>query len=112
MNGKKIPCIPAIYQNNKCISEIKAKCELFNSYFAGQCTPLINNSQLPTRFTTHTESVLTSVDFSVEQVSNIFKKLDPNKAHGHHKISIVMLKPFLKTFLMIEYFQMTGEKEM
>ena len=92
LNGKKIPCIPPLYHNNKFISEIKAKCELFNSYFAGQCTPLVNNSQLPTRFTTHTDSILTSIDFFVEQVSNIIKKLGPNKVHGHGKISIRMLK--------------------
>ena len=33
-----------------------------------------------------------SIDISIEQVSNIIKKLDPNKAHGHDKISIRMLK--------------------
>ena len=92
LNGKKIPCIPPLYHNKKFISEIKTKCELFNSYFAGQCTPLANNSQMSTRFTTHTDSVLRSIDFSVEQVSNIIKKLDPNKAHGHGKINIRMLK--------------------
>ena len=81
MNGKEIPCVPPLYHNSKFMSEIKEKCELFNSYFAGQCTPLDNNSQLPTRFTTHIDSVLTAVDFSVEHVSNIIKKLDPNKAH-------------------------------
>ena len=53
---------------------------------------LLNNSQLPKRFTTHTDSVLTSIDFSVEHFSNIIKKLDPNKAHGHDKISIRLLK--------------------
>ena len=73
------------------MSEIKAKCKLFNSYFAGQCTPLVNISQLSTRFTTHTDSVLTSIDFSVNQVSNI-KKLDSNKAHGHDKIRIHIFK--------------------
>ena len=55
LNGKKIPCIPPIYHNNKLIFEIKTKCELFHSYFAEECTPLVNNSQLPTRFTTHTD---------------------------------------------------------
>ena len=34
----------------------------------------------------------TDSDFSVEQISNIIKKLDPNKAHGHAKISKRMLK--------------------
>ena len=37
---------------------IKAKCDPFNSNFAGQFTPLVNNSQLSTRFTTHIDSVL------------------------------------------------------
>ena len=36
------------------------------------------------------ESVLTSIDFFVEQVSNIIKKLDPNKAHD--KTSLGRLK--------------------
>ena len=92
MNGKKVPCIPPLYHNKQILSEIKAKRELFNLYFAGQCTPLVNNSQLSTRFTTHTNSIVTLIDFSVEQVSNIIKKLDPNRAHGHNKISIRMLK--------------------
>ena len=37
---------------------------------------LVNNNQLPTRFTTNTEYLLKSIDFSVEQVSSIIKKLD------------------------------------
>ena len=44
------------------------------------------------RFTTHTYPILTSINFPVEQVNNIIKKLDPNKAHEHDKISICMLK--------------------
>ena len=92
LNGKKRFCIPPLYHNNKFISETKANCELFNSHFAGQCTPLVNNRQLSTRYTTHTDSVLTSRDFSVEQVSDIIKKPDPNKDHGRGKISIRMLK--------------------
>ena len=36
--------------------------------------------------------VLKSIDSSVEQVSNIIKKLDPNKAHPHDKISIRHVK--------------------
>ena len=67
--------------------KLRQSMSFFNSYFTGQCTPLVNKSQLPTRFSTHTNSVLTSIDFLVEQVSNI-KKLDPNKAHGHGKIRI------------------------
>ena len=49
---EKVPCIPPIYHSNKFTSEIKAKCEYFNLYFAGQCMPHVNNSQLPTKFAT------------------------------------------------------------
>ena len=38
------------------------------------------------------KSVLTSIDISVKKVNDIIKKLDPNKAHVHDKISIRMLK--------------------
>ena len=68
LNGRKIPSIPPIYRSNTFISDIKTKCEFINSHFAGQCIALVNNSQLLTRFTTHTGPVLTSTDLSVEQV--------------------------------------------
>ena len=104
---RKVPCIPPIYHNNEFISKTKEKCKLFNLNFSGRCTPLVNNSQLPIRFTTHADSVLTSLDFTVEQISNIIKKLDRNKTHTHKKISIRMLKLYV---LIKEYFQMTGKK--
>ena len=60
-------------------------------FFAGQCRPFINNSQLPAKLITPTKSFLTSNDISVNQVS-IIKKLDPNKAHEHVQISMRILK--------------------
>ena len=68
------------------------KCDLFNSYFAEQCTPLVNNSKLPSVLTVHTESLLESFYFSVDHIGDIIKKLDPNKARGNDMISIRMLK--------------------
>ena len=61
------------------MSEVKTKFEFFNSYLAVHCTPLVKNCQLATRFTTYTGSVLMSIDFSVEKISNIIKKLDSSK---------------------------------
>ena len=92
MNGKKIPCISPIYHNDKFISDIKKKCDLFNSYFADQCTPLVNDSKLPSVLTVHTESLLESFHFSADHIGDIIRKLHPNKAHGHDMISIRMLK--------------------
>ena len=53
------------------------KCDLFNSYFPEQCTPLVNNSKLPSVLTVHTESLLESFYFSVDHIGDIIKKLDP-----------------------------------
>ena len=57
LNGKKIPFVTPIYYDNKNISELKAKCELFNLYFAGFCTSFFNNSQFITRFTSHRDPI-------------------------------------------------------
>ena len=53
LNGKKIPCTPPIYHNDKFVSDIKKECDHFNSYFAKQCTLLINDSKLPSVLTIH-----------------------------------------------------------
>ena len=39
-----------------------------------------------------TEKRLENVIFSIDEIGNIIRGLDPNKAHGQDKISILMLK--------------------
>ena len=46
-NNKKTPIIPPLLVNNKIISNFSEKANLFNKFFASQCTPLENNSSLP-----------------------------------------------------------------
>ena len=77
--------------HTKFVFDIKKKCHLFNSYFADQCTPLVNDSKLPSVLTVHTESLLESFHFSADHIGDITKKLHPNKAH-ELMISIRMLK--------------------
>ena len=48
LNNKKIPCIPALFHENKFITDFKEKAELFNPFFVNQCSLLSNNSVLPT----------------------------------------------------------------
>ena len=38
LNGKKIPCIPPIFHDNKFITDFKEKSEILNSFFAKQCS--------------------------------------------------------------------------
>ena len=43
-NDSKIPLIPPLFVNNKIVSYFTEKANLFNDFFATQCTPLSNNS--------------------------------------------------------------------
>ena len=46
-NDSKIPLIPPLLVNNKFVSDFTEKSNLFNDFFATQCTLLSNNSVLP-----------------------------------------------------------------
>ena len=51
LNNEKIPFIPPLFHENKFITNFKEKAELFNTYFANQCTLLHNSSVLPNNLT-------------------------------------------------------------
>ena len=40
-NGKKVPNIPLLVVNNELITDSEAKANIFNKYFAIQCTIII-----------------------------------------------------------------------
>ena len=92
MNDKKIPIIPPLYHNGNFITDFCQKAELFNSFFAEQCSILLNSSKLPTNLAPRTDQSLTSVHFSQDDILKIIQNLNPNKAHGPDKISIRMIK--------------------
>ena len=92
LNGRKIPFIPPLFQDDRFITDFKEKSEIFNSFFAKQCSLINNGSTLPTFFPLITEKSLSDVDFSVDDIKNIISKLDSNKAYGDDRISIRMLK--------------------
>ena len=47
VNNRKTPIIPLLLVNNKIILNFSENANLFNKFFASQCTPLENNSSLP-----------------------------------------------------------------
>ena len=91
LNNKKIPLIPPLFQENRFITDFKEKAELFNSFFAKQCSLIRNDSELLTSLTFYTNNRLSTVSFSHEDVGKIIQNLNPNKVHGHD-ITICMLK--------------------
>ena len=91
-NNSKIPLIPPLLVNNKIVSDFTEKENLFNDFFVTQCTPLSNNSVLPSAISFKNQSRLSSVNFEKEDILKIIRNLNVNKAHGHDNISIRMLK--------------------
>ena len=91
-NDKKIPLIPPLLVDDKFVTDVKMKANIFNNFFAEQCTPLKNNSSLPINQTFLTQSRLMSLDFDEDELLKIIRALNINKAHGHDDISIRMIK--------------------
>ena len=86
LNNKKIPCIPPIYHNNNYISDFKGKAQIFNNFFAKQCALVENTSKLPTDSFKRTNKLLSIILFK-DDIAEIIKNLNPNKAHGFDMIS-------------------------
>ena len=89
--GQKIPCVPPLCENNEYITNFKKKAELFNSFFANQCSLISNNSQLPPTLCYKTNERLSSFEITDEDTLKIIANLDRNKARSHDKISVRMI---------------------
>ena len=88
VNNKKTPIIPPLLVNNKIVSNFSEKANLFNKFFASQCTPLENHGSLPP-FCLKTDK---SLKISETDIFAIIKNLDLNKSHGWDNLSIRMIK--------------------
>ena len=78
-NGKSLPNISPLLINNELITEFEAKANMFDKYFASQCTTISNNSVLLSTFNHWTDDKLSSFDISSEVIFQPIKNLDPNK---------------------------------
>ena len=87
-----MPLISPLYHQNDFVTNFKIKAELFNSFFANQCSLIKNDSKLPSHLNYKTNNRLLTAKFSIDGIAKIPQNLDANKAHGHDKISIRMLQ--------------------
>ena len=83
--------------DNKFVTVIKTKANIFSEYFPEQCIPFMNNIVRPINQRFLTQSRLTSLAFSEGEIFNegeILKNraLNLHKAHGHDDISIRKIK--------------------
>lgn len=76
----KNPVIPPLFDNGEIITDYKHTAEVFNEYFAAQCTPFDDDKQpsLPAR----TPTSLSSLTLSNELILDIIRSLNPNKSSG------------------------------
>ena len=98
-NAKKIPLIPPLLLDDKFVTDMKTKANIFNKFFAEQCTPLKNDSRLSSNQIFLTQSPLSSLDFNEDEILKIIRALNIHKAHGHDDISIRMIKICDKSLL-------------
>ena len=92
LNNKKIPGIPSIFHENDFVIDVQKNAEIFNEFFAKQCTVVPNPSKLPSVVIRKTDKYLATATFYENETKKSIRNLDPNKAHGHGMLSIRMLK--------------------
>ena len=90
-NDRKVSLIPPLLIDDKFVTGIQTKTNIFNKFFADQCQPLNNASDLSTNQIFLTQG---SLGFNEGELLQIIRALNINKAHGHDDISIYVTKHF------------------
>ena len=67
-NEKKIAIIPPLLIDNKFVTDISTKADIFNKFFVEQCTPLKNDNVFPKSQTFLTPSRLPSLDLNKDDI--------------------------------------------
>ena len=83
LNNKKISSIPPLLHQNKYVIDFKKKAELFNCFFAKQCS-MINNSNICKK----TDKSISTVTFTSDDIATLIQNLGPNKGHGHDMLKL------------------------
>ena len=78
--------------DNNFTTDKKIKANIFNKFFAEQCTPLKNDSVLPSNQMFLTQSRLGTINFNENKMLKIIRALNIHKAHGHDNITIRMIQ--------------------
>ena len=88
VNDSKIPLTPPLLVDNKLVTDLLDKGNLFNKCFAKQCPPISNHSTVRVSINFETTEKHLSLEFCVDYIIKIIWSLDQNKGHSHDEISI------------------------
>ena len=86
-----MPNIPPLFENGEIVTDYSSKAEIFNAYFASQCTPFDENDVVP-NIQLRTPLSLSLDIISEEKMIDIIRALDPNKSSGWDGLSPRMIK--------------------
>ena len=62
-----------MYHKNEFVTDFKKNAELFNSFFADQCSLISNSSELPSELKYLTQNRLSSINFSTDVIAKIIQ---------------------------------------
>ena len=97
----QLPDLNALLVDDKHVTHIETKANIFKDYFVEQCTLLKNNNVLPINQTFLTQSRLTSFDFSEEEILKIIRALDIHKALNFKiQLSCLIFQIFVKGLIL------------
>ena len=88
---KKIPQIPPLLEDDKFVTDMKTKADILIHFFAEQCTPLKNDSKLPSNQIYLTQSRLVSLNFNEDEILKIIRALNPHKTCGYDDIRVIKI---------------------
>ena len=92
LHKKKSPRIPPIRDSrNNLIADISNKANIFNKFFANQCSLIDTDSVLPQQ-TFATNLRINNIPLDEAKILALIRALTTNKAHGWDDISIQMIK--------------------
>ena len=92
VNKAKAPNLPLLLENGPFDTDFSAKAQLFNDHFIHQCMVINTGSVVPQHDTSASFSLIHDAPIYEEQILNIIRSLNPNRAHGWDEISIRMIK--------------------
>ena len=105
LGNKKIPIIPPLFDNGEIVADYLSKAEIFNDFFASQCTPFDETDVVPC-LQLRTQLKLSSVIYSKEKIVNIIRALDPSKSSGYDGLSPQMIKVCDSSMIILKTFTM------
>ena len=102
LNKNKVPSIPPLLENGIFVTDFSEKAQLFNDYFARQCSTIDTGSVIPT-LTPKTTTVIADINISDEGILSIIRSLNPSKEKPVKKLSSYLLPIFGKIFEKLIY---------